>query len=163
MARKCFYSFYYNEDNWRVGTVKNIGAIDGQPIVSANDFEEIKRKGDKAVEDWIAENMVGRSTVIVLIGANTASRKWVRHEIKYAFNNGKALLGIHIHRLLDRNGNTSGKGADPFSQFTVGSDKKPLTNWAKTYDPVGVDSKGVYDTIKNNIEAWVEEAIRLRA
>lgn len=162
MARKCFYSFYYNEDNWRVGTVKNIGAIEGQPLVSANEFEEIKRKGDKAVADWIAGNMAGRSTVIVLVGTNTASRKWVKHEIKYAFDNGKALLGIHIHRLLDRNGNTSAKGANPFSTFTVGTDNKPLTNWAKTYDPAGVDSKGVYDTIKNNIESWVEEAIRLR-
>lgn len=160
MARKCFYSFYYDEDNWRVGTVKNIGSVEGQPLVSANEFEEIKRKGDKAVENWIAGNMAGRSTVIVLIGTNTAARPWVKHEIKYAFDNGKALLGIHIHRLLDRNGNASAKGANPFTTFNVGD--KPLTNWAKTYDPSGVDSKGVYDTIKNNIEAWIEEAIRLR-
>jgi hypothetical protein len=163
MARKCFYSFYYKEDNWRVGTVKNIGAIEGQTLVSANDFEEIKRKGDKAVTDWIAGNMAGRSTVIVLIGANTASRKWVRHEIKYAFENGKALVGIHVHRLLDKDGNVSSKGANPFDGFTVGAGQKPLSNWAKTYDPGGSDSKGVYDTIKNNIESWVEEAIRLRA
>ena len=74
MARKCFYSFYYAEDSWRVSTVKNIGAIEGQALVSANEFEEIKRKGDKAVADWIAGNMSGRSTVIVLIGSNTASR-----------------------------------------------------------------------------------------
>lgn len=162
MTRKCFYSFYYNEDNWRVSTVKNIGAIEGQPIVSANEFEEIKRKGDGTIANWIAGNMVGRSTVIVLIGTNTASRKWVQHEIKYAFDNGKALLGIHIHSLLDKSGNTSVKGSNPFAGFTVGNDKKPLTNWAKTYDPTGVDSKGVYNTIKNNIEAWVEEAISLR-
>lgn len=163
MTRKCFYSFYYDEDNWRVSTVKNIGAIEGQPIVSANEFEEIKRKGDRAIADWISANMVGRSTVIVLIGTNTAYRKWVKHEIKYAFDNGKALLGIHINRLLDRNGNTSVKGPNPFDGFTVGPDKKPLTNWAKTYDPTGIDSRGVYNTIKNNIEAWVEEAIKLRA
>ena len=87
----------------------------------------------------------------------------MKHEIKYGFDNGKALLGIHIHRLLDRNGNASSKGANPFSTFTVGADKRPLTSWAKTYDPGGSDSKGVYDTIKNNIESWVEEAIRLRA
>lgn len=162
MARKCFYSFYYKEDSWRVATVKNIGAIEGQSLVSANEFEELKRKGDKAVADWIDKNMIGRSTVIVLIGTNTASRKWVDYEIENGFNNGKALLGIHIHRLLDKDGNASSKGANPFSKFTVGNDKKPLTNWAKTYDPSGTDSKGVYDTIKNNIEAWVEEAIRLR-
>lgn len=160
MARKCFYSFYYDEDNWRVGTVKNIGAVEGQPLVSANEFEEIKRKGDKAVENWIAGNMAGRSTVIVLIGTNTAARPWVKHEIKYAFANRKALLGIHVHRLLDKDGNASAKGANPFTSFSV--DGKPLTNWAKTYDPSGSDSKGVYDSIKNNIEAWIEEAIRLR-
>ncbi|WLD95986.1 TIR domain-containing protein [Agrobacterium leguminum] len=163
MARKCFYSFHYDDDNWRVSTVKNIGAIEGQQLIAANDFEELKRQGDKAVSDWIAKNMAGRSTVIVLIGSNTAARKWVNHEIKYGFENGKALVGIHIHRLLDRQGNPSKKGANPFETFTVGAQKTPLTNWAKTYDPGGSDSKAVYETIKNNIESWVEEAIKLRA
>ena len=162
MARKCFYTFHYAEDNWRVATVKNIGSVEGQPIVSANDFEELKRKGDKAVSDWIAANMVGRSTVIVLIGAHTAARKWVDHEIKYAWENKKALLGIHIHRLLDSNGNATTRGANPFAGWTVGADKIPLSNYAKTYDPSGSDSKAVYSTIANNIEEWIEEAIRLR-
>ena len=60
MARKCFYSFYYKEDNWRVSTVKNIGAIEGQALVSANDFEALKRQGDEAVADWIEANMARR-------------------------------------------------------------------------------------------------------
>ncbi|MEW8354447.1 MAG: TIR domain-containing protein [Candidatus Thiodiazotropha sp.] len=30
MARKCFYSFHYNPDNWRVSTVRNIGRKSNQ-------------------------------------------------------------------------------------------------------------------------------------
>lgn len=163
MARKCFYSFYYNEDIWRVAKVKNIGAIEGQPIISANDFEEIKKKGRSAVESWISANMSGRSTLIVLIGSNTASRPWVNFEIKHAFDNGKALLGIHIHKLLDRNNMASAKGSNPFSTFTVGATKTPLSNWAKAYDPAGTDSRTAYASIEGNIERWVEEAVRLRS
>lgn len=160
MARKCFYSFYYMEDSWRVAKVKGIGAIEGQPIISANDWEQLERTGRKAVENWIAENMVGRSCVIVLIGTHTAQRPWVKHEIKYAFDNKKGLLGIHIHKLLDHNHLPSTKGPNPFDGFTVKD--KPLSNWAKVYDPTGADSKAAYASIEANIESWVETAIRLR-
>lgn len=162
MPRKCFYSFHYAEDNWRVAKVKNIGAVEGQPIVSGNEFEAIKAKGDNAVKSWINENMVGRSTVIVLIGAHTAGRKWVDYEIEYAWSQKKALLGIHIHKLLDSDGNPTAKGKDPFANWTIGQQKTPMSNFAKVYDPVGADSKSVYASISDNIENWIEEAIRLR-
>lgn len=162
MTRKCFYSFHYAEDNWRVATVKNIGSVEGQPIVSGNEFEQIKAKGDDAVKNWINGNMAGRSTLIILIGANTAGRKWVDYEIEYAWSQKKAILGINIHKLLDRNGNSTSKGANPFANWTVGTQKTPMSNYAKVYDPAGADSKSVYASISNGIEGWIEEAIRLR-
>lgn len=162
MSRKCFYSFHYAEDNWRVAKVKNIGSVEGQPIVSGNEFEQIKAKGDEAVKKWINANMVGRSTVIVLIGAHTAGRKWVDYEIEYAWSQKKALLGIHIHKLLDVNEYATSKGANPFDNWTVGTQKIPMSTYAKVYDPAGADSKAAYASISNNIEDWIEEAIRLR-
>ena len=39
MARKVFHSFRYSLDNQRVQQVRNIGAIEGQALVSANDWE----------------------------------------------------------------------------------------------------------------------------
>jgi len=41
MARKCFYSFHYKPDNWRVSKIRNIGAIEGNKPASDNDGETI--------------------------------------------------------------------------------------------------------------------------
>ena len=44
-------------------------------------WEEVKRKGDDAIKKWIDDEMTGRTCAIVLVGAQTASRKWVTYEI----------------------------------------------------------------------------------
>ncbi|MFC0684019.1 TIR domain-containing protein [Novosphingobium clariflavum] len=160
MVRRCFYSFHYAEDSWRVSTVKQIGAIEGQPLVRGNQWEEIERRGEAAIRNWIDENLKGRSCLIVLVGRVTAGRKWVKYEIEKAWNEGKGVLGVRIHNLKNQNGATSAAGANPFASYNVNG--APLTNWAKVYDPAGATSQEVYNTIANNIEKWVEEAIRLR-
>jgi len=160
MPRKCFYSFHYKADSWRVSQIKQIGAIEGQPVVNANRWEEVEREGDAAIKKWIDNNLEGRTCLIVLAGAKTAGRKWVQYEIEKAWNLRMGLLAVHIHNLLDQDGRQSLKGADPFATWTVG--QKPMTTWAKTYDPPSSDSKKVYDYIASNIDGWVEEAIRLR-
>ena len=75
MARRCFYSFHYQPDNWRASQVRNMGVIEGNQPVGDNDWETVKRGGDRAVENWIADQMSGRSCTVVLIGAETAGRK----------------------------------------------------------------------------------------
>lgn len=162
MARKCFYSFNYKPDNWRVAQVKNIGAVESQPVVSGNQWEEVKKGGDAAIQKWIDDNLYGRSCVIVLVGAATASRRWVKYEIKKGWDEGKGVLGVRIHNLLDREQRKSVAGPDPFATFTVGNDKKPLSTWAKLYEPPYTDSQTVYSYISNNLADWVEAAIKLR-
>ena len=90
MARKVFYSFHYNPDNWRASQVRNIGAIEGNQPAKDNDWETITKGGDKAIEKWIADQMSGRSCVVVLIGAGTANRKWINHEIARAGTTARA-------------------------------------------------------------------------
>ena len=51
--RQVFYSFHFRNDCWRAGQVKNMGVIDGNTPVSANEWEEVKRKGKGAIERWI--------------------------------------------------------------------------------------------------------------
>jgi hypothetical protein len=77
----------------------------------------------------------------VLIGAETASRRWVRYEIERSVALGKGLLGIYIHNLKDRHGYTDVQGANP------------LPRGYPTYD-------WVYDDGYRNIESWVEQAWR---
>jgi len=162
MARKIFSSFHYKPDNWRAATVRSIGAIEGNKLASDNDWESVTSGGDPAIEKWIAEQMKGTSCVVVLVGANTAGRKWINYEIKKGWSDGKGLLGIHIHNLLDRDKKQSAKGNNPFIGFTLGDDKKDLSSIVKTYDPRYSTSTDVYNCIRDNIVEWIEEAIRIR-
>ena len=159
-TRKVFYSFHYKPDNWRASQVRNIGVIEGNNPVSDNDWEEITGGGDSAIQKWINNQISGRSCTIVLIGQNTAGRKWIKYEIEKTWNDGKGLIGIYIHNLKNNDGNQTNKGSNPFSSFTIG-DKK-LSNIVKAYDPPYSTSTFVYDHIKENIEDWVEEAIKTR-
>ena len=162
MARRAFYSFHYIPDNWRASQVRNIGVVEGNSPVSDNDWEEVKKKGDKAIQEWIDGQLKGRSVTVVLIGEKTAGRKWIDYEIEKSWNDGKGLVGIYIHNLKDSNGKQSSKGSNPFASFTVGKDKKKLSEVVKAYDPPYSTSTYVYDHIKENLEKWVEEAIDIR-
>lgn len=163
MARRIFYSFHYLPDNWRVSQVRNIGAIEGNKPASDNDWETITKGGDKAIEKWIDEQMNGRSCVVVLIGSATANRKWINHEIVKAWNAGKAVLGINIHNLKDREGKTCKKGNNPFDHIDHNPSGKKLSSIVKVYDPPGAESTDVYNHIKNNLEKWIEVAIDIRS
>ena len=104
--------------------------------------------------------MRGKSCAIVLIGRHTSGRKWIKYEIEKAWTDGKGLLGIYIHNLEDRNGEQSGKGANPFYSIFVNG--RRLSNIVKDYDPPYKRGKNVYAHIADNISDWVEEAIRIR-
>lgn len=162
MARKCFFSFHYKPDNWRVSKVRNIGAIEGNKPASDNDWETVTGGGDKKIKEWIADQMKGRSCTVVLAGANTANRKWINHEIIESWDKGMGVLVIHIHNITDVNDKQSAKGANPLYYITHGPTKKRLSTIAKAYDPPRTTSKGVYNYIADNIDDWIEEAIKIR-
>ena len=86
MARRTFYSFHYKPDNWRAAQVRNMGVVEGNVPVSDNDWEKVTKRGDKAIQDWIQDQLKGRSCTIVLIGEKTAGRKWIKYEIRESWN-----------------------------------------------------------------------------
>jgi hypothetical protein len=162
MARNVFFSFNFNEDFWRTQQVRNIGSIDGNKIATANKWEEVKKEGDEAVKRWINKNMKGKSCVIVLVGSQTAGRKWINYEIERAWNEGKGVAGIRIHNLKDKNGYQSYSGSNPFEGFTLCDGKISLSSKVALHSPSGQSSKRVYRNIKNNIGSWIEGAIQTR-
>lgn len=162
MARKCFYSFHYQPDNWRAAKVRNIGAIEGNQPASDNDWESVARGGDTAIKNWIASQMQGRSCTIVLIGNQTANRKWINHEIIQSWDKGMGLVGIYIHGITDRNNNISVKGNNPFDHIGYGNTGKKLSAFVKCYDPGGHDSAARYNWISQHLSNAVEEAIKIR-
>jgi hypothetical protein len=162
MGRRVFYSFHYQADNWRTSQVRNAGFVEGSRELSPNDWETVTRGGDAAIQRWIDDQMNGRSCAVVLIGSNTAGRKWIDYEIIKAWNDRKGVVGVHIHNLKDSNGNQSYKGANPFTGITLGTSGTPLSNVAKVYDPPSWQSTDVYNYIAANLGTWVDEAIQIR-
>lgn len=160
MARRAFYSFHYDPDNWRASQVRNMGVVDGNKPASDNDWETVKKGGDAAIQKWIDGQIDGKSVAIVLIGAKTAGRKWIKYEIKKAWGDNKGVLGIYIHNLKDKDGNQSTKGNNPFDDFTV--EGKDMSSIVKAYDPPYTTSTNVYDHIKTNLADWIEKAIEIR-
>lgn len=158
MARKIFYSFHFDNDVMRVQQIRNMGVLEGNEPVSVNAWEEVKKGKEAGIQKWINDNMHGKSCVVVLVGAETANRPWVKYEIEKAWNEGKGVVGIHIHNLKCPRKGTSTKGANPFAQFTVAG--TPLSSIVKCYDPYLLDT---YGGIKTNLEQWIEEAIQIRA
>jgi hypothetical protein len=163
LARKCFYSFHYDADCVRASQVRKIGAIEGNPATSDNDWEAITSGGDKAIADWIAAQMKGKTCAIILVGENTANRKWINHEIVKAWDSGLGVVGIRIHGLKNFAGETALAGNNPFDYITHSATMKPLSQIVKLYDPVGADSKAKYAWIADNLAAKVEDAIAIRA
>lgn len=163
MARRCFYSFHYKPDCQRASQVRQIGAIEGNKPATDNDWETITKGGDAAIKKWISGQLFGKSCTVVLVGANTACRKWIDHEIVESWDAGMGVFGMYIHGIKNLAGETSTKGANPFDHITIGNTTKKLSSIVKCYDPAGPDSKARYAWISANLAAAVEEAVAIRA
>lgn len=164
MARKCFYSFHYEPDNWRAAMVRQIGAIEGNQPAKDNDWESLSHglNRDARIERWIDEQMKGRSCTIVLVGSGTANRKWINHEIIKSWNAGLGVVGIRVHGLKDRFSQTSAMGMNPFDYITLGAGPRRLSSIVKCYDPAGNSSQDRYAWIATHLSNAVEEAISIR-
>jgi hypothetical protein len=169
IKRQISYSFHFDNDVMRVQLVRQMGVIEGDEPVSANEWEKLK-KTDGGIKKWIDDTMAGRSCVVVLIGEDTANRPWVKYEIRKAWESKKGMLGVYIHNLpcaktINAKGGGDGKckqGKNPFDGFTFsdGANKgKSLSSVVKCYSPKSSDT---YNDIKSNIEAWIETAIAAR-
>ncbi len=158
MARKIFFSFHYERDAWRAGQVRNCNVVaseDQYGFIDAADWESIKKKGDAAIKAWIDDQLKNTSITTVLIGAETATREWVQHEILKSWNRGNGIVGIRIHNIKDQDKNTDIAGRNPFEDFKV-PDGTLLSSICKTYDWVADDGR-------KNIGTWADEAANIRA
>jgi hypothetical protein len=159
MARKpVFFSFHYGNDVMRVQQIRNIGALEGNTPVSANDWETVKRGGDSAVKKWIDDNFKYKQCVIVLVGEETSKRPWVKYEIEKAWNDGKPIFGIFIHNLKCPMNGVSRKGKNPFDNFNF-KDGMKLSSVVKCYE---TSTNDTYNDIAENIRGWVDVAIAQR-
>ncbi|MDK7214172.1 TIR domain-containing protein [Corynebacterium pyruviciproducens] len=151
-----YYSFHYERDVHRVQLVRNMGAVSGQTLLSAQDWEKVRRKGPGAIADWIDDQMKYKSALIVLIGQETADRTWVRYEIQRAWEVRKPMLGIRIHG-LSAFGKVDSAGPDPFTNIDGHVGYNP---GLPIFDPTvrdfygRIDSKATYNELEDNLQFW---------
>lgn len=160
MARSVFYSFHYDRDVHRVQLVRNINALEGQPVLNAQKWEEVRYQGDKAIKNWIDEQMKYKKAVIVLIGAETVNRPWVQYEIEHAWKIKKPLLGIRIHGLASLREGADEEG--PRTLFTDDGFSIPVfdpTSYGIFDSGIGIDTKATYNNLVDNIEQWSREGV----
>jgi hypothetical protein len=162
MARRVFYSFHYKPDVFRVSQVRNIGAIEANRPATDNEWETVKSGKDPSIKRWIAQQMKGRSCTVVLVGENTANRKWINYEIVKSWDEGMGVVGIHIHGLKNSDGYIAKMGSNPFHYIGYGNTGKKLSSIVKCYNPAGSNSKERYAWIAKHLQNAIEEAIRIR-
>ena len=136
MARRVFFSFEYGDVS-RAMVVRNSWVTQGKDaagFIDAADFEELKKKGDTAIKNWIDNQLKGTSVTVVLVGKETCASRWVKYEIEKSIEIGNGLLGIDVSKIKDLQGNTSdrcGKIPKGYSFYLWNNDEgyKNMGDW----------------------------------
>jgi hypothetical protein len=146
MARHVFFSFHYQRDIWRVNQIRNIPNIIGCSAAGFQDssiWEEARKEGDEAIKKLIDNGLLGTSVTIVCIGAKTVGRKYINYEIEQSIKRNNGVVGIKIHHLKDKDGNTDTEGDIPY---------KLIANNYKVYKYID------HDTLAEKIEEAAKAA-----
>lgn len=154
MARRVFFSFHYERDVRRIVQIRNSWVVrpgdDAQPFYDKAEFEEAKKRAG-GIEQWIEEQLKGCSVTVVLFGAETFEREWVKHEILRSYQLGKGMLAIDIQGVKDPQKGVNVQGRNPLLHWQANN--VPFTQLYKTYS-------WVHDGGYHNMPAWIEAAAK---
>jgi hypothetical protein len=159
MVRKAFFSFHYINDVWRANIVRNSWVIkdskEAAGFVDAADFEEVQKGGEAVIKKWFWEQLTGTSVTVVIIGPETNSRDYVKYELEQSYEKGNGILGIYIHQIKDKYGNTITKGSNHFGEIGKDANGKSvyISSDYTCYDWVNEDGY-------NNMGKWIEIAAK---
>lgn len=159
MVRRVFFSFHYERDIWRVNVVRNSWLTksdrESAGFWDSSLWEKTKLRGENAIKRLIDEGLKYSSVTTVLIGAKTATRKYVLYEMEQSYLRDKGILGIYIHNIKDNDGRRDLKGQNPldFRYIEKNSRRVYFSQLYHTYD-------WVTDSGYQNFASWVEIAAR---
>lgn len=134
MARRVFFSFHYDGDIFRANQVRNANVVAGPDVAGFFDhseYQEAKNQGDEGIRRMICKHLENTTMTVVLIGNQTANRRWVKFEIDESIKRKNGFLGIYIHHLKDNYGNISPRGPKPDVPYGV---EFPAYDWDKDLD-----------------------------
>jgi Thoeris protein ThsB, TIR-like domain len=158
VASSVFYSFHYTRDVNRIQLVRNFDALEGQPILNAQEWEKVQEQGPAAIEKWINEQMAYKKAVIVLIGQETANRPWVQYEVEKAWKDKKPLLGIRIHGLASLSSGADKPGPSPFDRLDGGGSIRVFDPTVKASSG-SIDTKATYNALHDSIVSWSTQGV----
>jgi hypothetical protein len=145
----------------RVNTVRNHWltktGLDESGYIDHSLWEKSKLRGEVALKKLIDEGLAGSSVTAILIGKETAGRKWVDYEIKESHRRGNGIIGVYINKIKSTDGTTDPRGLNPLENWTTTKNgvKVPFTSIYSTYD--WVDDDGF-----NDFGKWVEAAAKAK-
>ncbi len=163
--RHVFFSFHY-ADVWRANQVRNMWVVDKQAtrFTDSAAFEAVKRRGDRAIKNWIDTQILGTAVTVVLIGSDTLNRPYVQYEIEQSIRRGNGLLGIHINQLKDNGGRTKRiaptNNLNKYNPTRLNYFLSPEKYETKMLPITYFGLETAHEYIRNNIGNWVEEAAR---
>jgi hypothetical protein len=142
VARRVFFSFDHR-DLWRANVVRNSMFVDAVMPTGFHDaaaWEEAGQKGEDQLSNLIELALDGTSVTVVLIGAQTANRRYVTYEIERSVARGNALLGIRIEKIKDFHAVVESPGPIPPA---LARESAPVFEWQY-----------------GRLSEWIEEAYR---
>ena len=162
MARFVFFSFHYERDIWRVNQVRNAWVTQGNHAAGYVDsaaFEQVKRRGQRAVYDWIDEQLAGTTVTAILIGWQTAEREYVHYEIAQSIERGNGFVPIYIYDMKDQQGKTDWlMGRNPLEDYET---EDSSLFFPDTFADLYPSYEWLGDDGYSNFGDWVENAYEL--
>ena len=160
MARCVFFSFHFENDVWRVNQIRNSWVANRSAgYIDASAFEEVRRRGKRAVHSWIDQQLEGTTVTAVLIGQDTTDRDYVHYEIQRSIDRNNGFVPIYLNNMLDQNRESDWfHGCNPLEDYDEeGSNWLLRTTFAGRYPAYD----WVHDNGYDNFGDWVEEAYQI--
>ncbi len=131
MARYTFFSFSYDDvKNFKVNVVRNSWLLNHSEatFVDGSIWEKEKTKSPTVIKNLIDNGLHRTSVTAVLIGDDTANRRWVNFEIVKSFDRGNGILGVYLNRIRGKHQVISAKGQNPLDRllFQISEDGKKI-------------------------------------
>lgn len=153
--RRVFFSFHYANDVFRVDRVRTTWLASQPRFEDGSLWEKAATRDDTLLKRMIDRALEETSVTVILIGSETANRKYVAYEITQSLARGHGLLGVYIHQLPDATGHRATKGPNPLDKLTAPGTGAALSTHFDTFDWVDDDGQ-------RNLGRWIEAAARKR-
>ena len=174
MARYTFFSFSYEDvKNFKVNVVRNSWLLNNssETFIDGSIWEKEKSKGASVIKNIIETGLNKTSVTTVLIGSDTAERRWVKYEIIKSFERGNGILAIYINRIRGKEQTISAKGQNPLNRlaFQISEDGRKIRfyelvnrKWVLFSDLPEINNKksnplpfnGTQVSANNDAEGW---------